>query len=86
MKVLIIEDDKEISRFISKGLEQLGHLVETAFDGLNGLAYSVSEQYDVIVLDRLLPKLDGLSLLKALRSEGIKNSRHNSLRIRRTRL
>lgn len=72
MRVLIIEDDKDISGFVSKSLLQHGHLAEVVSDGIEGLSRALTEQYDVIVLDRLLPKLDGLSVLKALRAENVK--------------
>lgn len=72
MRVLIIEDDYEISSHVSKGLEQHGHVSEVFADGIEGLSEAVSNEYDAIVLDRMLPRLDGISVIKALRSEGVK--------------
>ena len=72
MRALIIEDDPEISAYISKSLEQHGHVAEVIADGIDGLAEAVTDGYDAIVLDRMLPRLDGIAVLKALRSEGIK--------------
>lgn len=72
MRVLIIEDDHEISSHVAKGLEQHGHVAETIANGIDGLSEAVSNEYDAIVLDRMLPRLDGISVLKALRTEGVK--------------
>ena len=72
MRVLIVEDDPEISGYVAKSLEQHGHVPEVIGDGIDGLSEAVSGEYDAIVLDRMLPRLDGISVLKALRSEGNK--------------
>lgn len=72
MRVLIIEDDHEISSHVAKGLVQHGHVAEIIDNGIDGLSEAVSNEYDAIVLDRMLPRLDGISVLKALRSEGVK--------------
>ncbi|MDA9179849.1 response regulator transcription factor [Emcibacteraceae bacterium] len=72
MRVLIIEDDHEISSHVAKGLVQHGHAAEIIDNGIDGLSDAVSNEYDAIVLDRMLPRLDGISVLKALRSEGVK--------------
>lgn len=72
MRVLIIEDDQEISSHVAKSLEQHGHVTEVFANGIDGLSEAVSNEYDAIVLDRMLPKLDGISVLKAIRSEGVK--------------
>ncbi len=72
MRILIIEDDPEISGYVSKSLEQHGHVAEVMADGIDGLSEAVSGNYDAIVLDRMLPRLDGISVLKAIRSEGVK--------------
>ena len=72
MRVLIIEDDYEISSHVAKGLVQHGHVAEIIDNGIDGLSEAVSNEYDAIVLDRMLPRLDGISVLKALRSEGVK--------------
>jgi two-component system OmpR family response regulator len=72
MKILIVEDDKVLADYVVKGLSEQGHQADKAADGHDGLMLATTGQYDVLVLDRMLPKLDGLSLLKAIRSAGIK--------------
>ena len=72
MKFLLIEDDAEVSAFVARGLAEQGHTVDTAGDGQQGLFLCMSEQYDLIIADRRLPKLDGLSIVRAARSGGIK--------------
>ncbi len=70
MRLLVIEDDPETLDFIVQGLEQSGHVVDKAENGRDGLALALSGSHDAIVLDRMLPELDGLSIVKTLRSEG----------------
>jgi len=70
--MLIVEDDKDVSSYIAKGLEQAGHTVDQSFDGKEGLYLATTETYDAIVLDRMLPKVDGLTVLRTLRASGIK--------------
>jgi two-component system OmpR family response regulator len=72
MKILIVEDDKAIADYVAKGLLEQGHQADIAPDGHDGLMLGMTGQYDVLVLDRMVPKLDGLSLLKAIREAGIK--------------
>lgn len=67
MRILIIEDDEETARFITRGLAELGHTVVRAANGRDGLYQAMDGELDVIVLDRMMPDLDGLSVLKALR-------------------
>jgi two-component system OmpR family response regulator len=67
MRVLVIEDDKKIASFVVNGLKQNGFAVDHASDGENGLAMAQVVTYDAAVLDIMLPKLDGLSLLRQLR-------------------
>lgn len=71
MKVLLIEDEYRISASIKKGLEQENFLVDQAFDGEKGFDLASSNSYDVIVLDLMIPKLDGVSVCKNLRAEQI---------------
>ncbi len=71
MQVLIIEDDKTVALNIVRGLSEHGIHSETACDGEKGLAMVRQGQYDVLIIDRMLPKLDGLSLLKILRTDKI---------------
>ena len=68
MKILIIEDDKEVSAFIAKGMKEARHNADVAFNGKDGLFKATTEDYDVLVVDRMLPELDGLSIIKALRA------------------
>ena len=70
MRVLIIEDSERLRRSLSEGLRRSGFVVDAAGDGQAGLDQCAREQYTVIVLDLMLPKLDGLSLLKCLRKRG----------------
>ena len=69
-RILIIEDDAETSAFIRKGLEEAGFTVETAANGRDGLFLATDGALDAIILDRMLPQMDGLAVLKALRAAG----------------
>lgn len=71
MRVLVVEDDAGISRFIHQGLNEAGYAVDVASNGREGVNYAIVTDYDVIVLDVLLPELDGLSVLKDLRQRGL---------------
>ena len=70
MRILLIEDDPETSRFIRKGLEEAGHVVDHAGDGKQGLLLGLDAEHDVVVVDRMLPGLDGLSIVRSLRAAG----------------
>lgn len=72
MRILVVEDDAGISRFVCQGLREAGFCVDRAGDGKCGLACALESPYDVIILDVLLPELDGLSVLKQLRGEGVR--------------
>lgn len=69
MRILIVEDDIQTADFISKGLRQNKHSVDHAANGEDGLHLALTEEYDVLVLDRMLPKLDGLTIVKTLRDK-----------------
>lgn len=69
MKILVIEDEKKVSSFIKRGLEEEKYEVDAAFDGDEGLAMALKGQYDLIILDWMLPKRDGISVLKELRRD-----------------
>jgi two-component system, OmpR family, response regulator len=71
MKLLVIEDDRETAAYLVKGLGESGYTVDHSGDGRDGLFLATSGSYDAIVLDRMLPGIDGLSLLGALRSAQI---------------
>ena len=68
MKILIVEDDSETLSFIKKGFEQDGNLVDAATNGEDGLLMATTSDYDVIILDRMLPRIDGLSVVRTLRA------------------
>jgi heavy metal response regulator len=72
MKILLVEDDNSISRFIAKGLKEMLYTVDQAFDGEEGLHLALSESYDMIILDIMLPKIDGWEVLQCIRKEQIK--------------
>ncbi|GIK84129.1 MAG: DNA-binding response regulator [Patescibacteria group bacterium] len=69
MKILLVEDDHRISSVIKKGLEQEGFLVDVAFNGESGLDMALSDGYDVLVLDLMLPLLDGMTVCRQLREK-----------------
>src|SRR5688500_11723413 len=69
MKLLLVEDDAEGALYLKQGLTELGHVCDHVETGLNGLAAALTEPYDVIILDRNLPQMDGLNVLKAMRAE-----------------
>ncbi len=71
MKVLIVEDNERVARFVTKGLQEAGHTTDHAENGRDGLFLAASERYDVIVMDRMLPgTIDGLAIIEALRKAG----------------
>ena len=70
MRVLLIEDDTEAANFLQKALRESGHTPDCAEDGESGLAMAREGAYDVLIVDRMLPKRDGLSVIKTLRDEG----------------
>lgn len=70
MRILHIEDDQRTAEFVAKGLRESGHRVERAHDGQEGLYMAEESRYDALIVDRMLPKLDGLELIRALRSRG----------------
>ncbi len=70
MRILIVEDDAETSRFIGKGFTELGHQVVLSADGRDGLYQATEGGFGALIVDRMLPGLDGLSLVRALRAAG----------------
>jgi two-component system OmpR family response regulator len=73
MKILLVEDNERVIRFLKKGLAESGHTVDHADNGRDGMFLAASEPYDVIIMDRLLPGgIDGLSIIEALRKDGNK--------------
>ncbi|MBN2442834.1 MAG: response regulator transcription factor [Spirochaetales bacterium] len=71
MKILLIEDDKKTGGFIIKGLKQAGYVVEYSCDGVDGLFRATTENYDLAIIDIMLPQLDGFSIIEKLRQEKI---------------
>ena len=71
MRLLIIEDDRDAADYLAKAFREVGHVADLAADGEEGLAHALDGQYDVLIVDRMLPKLDGLSVIGTLRGKGI---------------
>jgi len=71
MNILLIEDDKESANYIAKGLRESGHVVDYVTDGEKGLEMALAGQFDVLVVDRMLPLRDGLSVVSALRAQDV---------------
>jgi len=71
MRILVIEDEKKITDFIKRGLKEEGYAADVAYDGEQGFFLAKTNTYDLILLDLMLPKMDGLSVCKKLRAEGV---------------
>lgn len=71
MKILVIEDDREAARYLEKAFAEAGHSADIAGDGETGYALAENGNYDVLVVDRMLPKRDGLSVVVGLRAKGM---------------
>ncbi len=72
MHILLVEDDSSTAEYAAKGLTQAGHVVDVLEDGKEALVQCLQTQYDVLVVDRMMPGMDGLSLVKAVRASGVK--------------
>ena len=70
MRILIVEDDEVAAEYVRKGLMEAGHVVDMAHNGDLGLEMARSAEYDVLILDRMLPKMDGLQVLSSIREDG----------------
>ncbi|WP_306259254.1 response regulator [Pararhizobium sp. IMCC21322] len=70
MRILIVEDDTPTAEFIERGLQELGHVVDRVSNGKDGVIYALEDAYDLAVIDRMLPGLDGVSIVKSLRGSG----------------
>jgi DNA-binding response OmpR family regulator len=70
MRILVVEDDRKLARQLKKGLDEKSHAVDVAFDGNEGLAAAQLREFDVLVLDVMLPGTDGFSIVRRLRSAG----------------
>jgi two-component system OmpR family response regulator len=71
MKILVVEDDRETLDYVANGLTESGHVVDTASTGKDGLFLAAGEIYDVVILDRMLPGLDGVGILRTIRAAGV---------------
>jgi two-component system OmpR family response regulator len=74
MRILVVEDDAESARYLVAGLEEEGHTVSLAGNGRDGLQFAMAGDFDLLIVDRMLPKMDGLTLVKTLRASGIETS------------
>src|SRR5262245_26322700 len=72
MRLLVIEDDPQTAQYLVKGLRQQGHAVDLAANGRDGMFLAAGENYDVMIIDRMLPGLDGLAVVKTVRGAGVK--------------
>src|SRR5512140_356087 len=71
MRLLIIEDDRDAADYLVKAFREVGHVADAATNGEDGLAMALDGEYDVLIVDRMLPKRDGLSVIVSLRERGI---------------
>src|SRR4029453_16242392 len=72
MRILLIEDDPDTAAYIVDGLQQLGHVFDHVADGQRGMHVALNEGYDVMIVDRMLPGADGLSIVKGMRASGVR--------------
>ena len=72
MKVLVIEDDQDTSEYVARGLREQGHVVDVAGNGRDGMFLAAEGAHDVMVVDRMLPGIDGLALVKTIRGAGVR--------------
>ena len=72
MKILLIEDEEKVVNFIKQGLEEGGYQVDFALDGKEGMVKVLGDEYDLIILDIMLPELSGIDILKKSREQGLK--------------
>lgn len=71
MRILIIEDDQSVADYIVKGMKESGHSIDHAADGQKGLDLALNEKYDLFVVDRMLPHVDGLTIIRKMREAGV---------------
>jgi two-component system OmpR family response regulator len=71
MRLLVVEDDRDAADYLVKAFREVGHVADAATDGEDGFAMATDGQYDVLIIDRMLPKLDGLTLIGNLRAKGV---------------
>ncbi len=70
MRILVIEDEQEVAEYIVKALRESGHMADHSNDGREGLLKATTEEYDLLIVDRMLPSVDGLAIIKTLRGSG----------------
>jgi two-component system OmpR family response regulator len=70
MKLLLIEDDKEAAKYLLKGLREQGHVVDHSANGKDGLFMAASEKYDAMIVDRMVPEVDGITIIQTIRASG----------------
>ena len=73
MRILVVEDDRKIANAIKKGLEQESYAVDVSFDGMDGMGSALAFDYDMVILDRMLPEVDGIKICESLRKNKYKN-------------
>ena len=83
MRILVIEDDRDAASWLIKGLTESGHVTDHAANGEDGLAMASENLHDILIVDRMLPKMDGLSIIRTLRSQGRHHSGSHSQRLER---
>jgi DNA-binding response OmpR family regulator len=71
LRILLVKDDTQTANYILRGLNEAGHNVATSADGRDGLFRAAGEDWDLLIVDRMLPRLDGIALVRTLRSSGI---------------
>jgi two-component system, OmpR family, response regulator len=71
MKILVVEDERKIADAIKRGLEQESYAVDAVYDGEQGLSYALDPDYDLVILDRMLPGMDGVAICKELRAQAV---------------
>ena len=71
MRLLVVEDDRDAADYLVKAFREVGHVADAANDGEDGLAMAADGEYDVLIIDRMLPKLDGLAVIGSLRAKGV---------------
>lgn len=71
MRVLLVEDDQEVASYLQRGLKESGFVIDCVHDGADGLHLARGGEYDALIIDRMLPSLDGLALIRTLRGEGV---------------
>ena len=74
MRILVVEDDTEVATYIARGLTEAGHSVDRADEGREGMMLALEEPYDLVILDRNVPHIDGLRILRAMRAAGLETA------------